>query len=165
MLVPQETNGSCQQPLILRGKPGQLLPTGAGQSPACCYRVIADCRGCRDCRGCNRSNLVPLPHGALNLSFLKNGGLAIEVSDTGIGIVAEDIPKAMASFGQIESKISRKHEGSGLGLPLPKHLVELHGGTLTIESQVNVGTTVTVMLPDNRIVLLGPPVTAIRALG
>jgi signal transduction histidine kinase len=98
-------------------------------------------------------------------SFLKNGGLAIEVSDTGIGIAAEDIPKVMASFGQIESKISRKHEGSGLGLPLAKHLVELHGGTLTIESQVNVGTTVTVMLPANRIVLLGPPVTAIRALG
>ena len=87
-------------------------------------------------------------------SFLKDGGLAIAVSDTGIGMSAEDIPKAMTSFGQVESRISRKYEGSGLGLPLAKHLVELHGGTLTIESQVDVGTTVTVMLPSNRIILL-----------
>jgi signal transduction histidine kinase len=88
-------------------------------------------------------------------SFLKNGELAIEIRDTGIGIAAEDIPKVMSSFGQVESKISRKHEGSGLGLPLAKQLVELHGGTLTIESQEDVGTTVTIMLPANRIILLG----------
>ena len=96
-------------------------------------------------------------------SFLKNDGLAIEVRDTGIGIAAEDMSKVMTSFGQVESKISRKYEGSGLGLPLAKHLVELHGGTLTIESQVDVGTTVTVMLPSNRVVLLDPPAMAIRA--
>jgi len=94
---------------------------------------------------------------------VKDGSLAIEVNDTGIGIAAEDIPKVMTSFGQVESKISRKYEGSGLGLPLAKHLVELHGGTLAIESQVDVGTTVTVMLPSDRIVLLDPPVMAIRA--
>jgi signal transduction histidine kinase len=95
-------------------------------------------------------------------SLLKTDGLAIEVSDTGIGIAAEDIPKVMTSFGQVESKVSRKYEGSGLGLPLAKHLVELHGGTLTIQSQVDVGTTVTVMLPSNRIVPLDAP-AAIRA--
>ena len=96
-------------------------------------------------------------------SFRKGGGLAIAVSDTGIGIAAEDMSKVMKTFGQVESKISRKHEGTGLGLPLAKHLVELHGGTLTIDSKVDVGTTVTVMLPSNRIVLLDPPVMAIRA--
>jgi signal transduction histidine kinase len=96
-------------------------------------------------------------------SFLVGGGLAITVSDTGVGIAATDIAKVMTSFGQVESKISRKYEGSGLGLPLAKHLAELHGGTLTIESQVNVGTTVTIMLLSNRIVLLDPPVMAIRA--
>jgi signal transduction histidine kinase len=96
-------------------------------------------------------------------SFLKDGDLAIAVSDTGIGIAAQDMAKVMTSFGQVESKISRKYEGTGLGLPLAKHLAELHGGTLTIESQVNVGTTVTIMLPSNRIVLLDPPVMAIRA--
>ena len=71
----------------------------------------------------------------------------------------------MTSFGQVESKVSRKYEGSGLGLPLAKHLVELHGGTLTVESQVGVGTTFTILLPSNRIVLPGPQLTAIRALG
>jgi signal transduction histidine kinase len=96
-------------------------------------------------------------------SALKNDGLAIEVSDTGIGIAAENMAKVMTSFGQVESKVTRKYEGSGLGLPLAKHLVELHGGTLTIQSQVDVGTTVTVMLPSNRIVLLDPPVMTIRA--
>jgi len=95
-------------------------------------------------------------------SLLKNDGLAIEVSDTGIGIAAEDMAKVMTSFGQVESRVSRKYEGSGLGLPLAKHLVELHGGTLTIQSQVDVGTTVTVMLPSNRIVPLDAP-AAIRA--
>ena len=94
-------------------------------------------------------------------SFLKDGGLAIAVSDTGIGMSAEDIPKAMTSFGQVESRISRKYEGSGLGLPLVKHLVELHGGVLTIESQVDVGTTVTIMLPPDRIVLRAPRLTPI----
>ena len=96
------------------------------------------------------------------LSFLKNGGLAIAVSDTGIGIAAEDLPKAMTSFGQVESKVSRKYEGSGLGLPLVKHLVELHGGAIIVESQVDVGTTVTIMLPPDRIVLRAPLVAAAR---
>ncbi len=96
-------------------------------------------------------------------SYLKNDGLAIDVSDTGIGIAAEDMAKVMTSFGQVESKISRKYEGSGLGLPLAKHFVELHGGALTIQSQVDVGTTVTVMLPSDRIVLLDQPLMAIRA--
>jgi len=63
----------------------------------------------------------------------------------------EDVPRAMTLFGQIDSKISRKHEGTGLGLPLAKHLVELHGGTLTIDSKVNTGTTVTIVLPGERI--------------
>jgi signal transduction histidine kinase len=96
-------------------------------------------------------------------SFVKDAALMIEVNDSGIGIAAADIPKVMTSFGQVESKISRKYEGSGLGLPLAKHLVELHGGTLTIESQVDVGTTVTIMLPSGRIVLPSPRALAIRA--
>ncbi len=85
-------------------------------------------------------------------AFRSHGGMAIEVSDTGIGMTAEEIPKAMEPFGQIDSKLSRKYEGTGLGLPLAKHLVGLHGGTLTIESQVNVGTTVRILFPPNRVV-------------
>ena len=85
-------------------------------------------------------------------SFEKDGGLAVCVSDTGIGIAPEDIPKAMMTFGQVDSQISRRRgEGTGLGLPLAKHLVQLHGGTLTIDSQVNAGTTVTIWMPPERV--------------
>jgi signal transduction histidine kinase len=76
----------------------------------------------------------------------------IKVIDTGIGMAREDIPKALEPFGQVDSKLSRKYEGTGLGLPLSKALVELHGGKLEIESEPGVGTTVTVVLPTQRII-------------
>ena len=83
---------------------------------------------------------------------ITDEGLVVTVSDNGIGMSPEQIPKALEPFGQIDSKISRRYEGTGLGLPLTKHLVELHGGKLTIESQLNAGTTVKVMLPRERLV-------------
>jgi two-component system cell cycle sensor histidine kinase PleC len=76
----------------------------------------------------------------------------MRVIDTGIGIAPEDIPKALEAFGQVDSKLSRKYEGTGLGLPLSKALVELHGGRLEVASEVGVGTTVTITLPPERIV-------------
>jgi signal transduction histidine kinase len=93
----------------------------------------------------------------------RNGGLAVQVSDTGIGIAAEDIPKAMTPFGQVDSKIRRKQEGTGLGLPLAKQLVELHGGTFAIESRLRVGTTVTFVLPAER--MLASPLRRMAAAG
>ena len=65
---------------------------------------------------------------------------------------ARDIPKALAPFQQIDSALNRNYEGTGLGLPLTKSLVELHGGSLNLDSQIGVGTTVTVRLPASRIV-------------
>jgi signal transduction histidine kinase len=94
-------------------------------------------------------------------SALENGGLAIAVSDTGIGMAPEDIPKAMAPFGQVDSRIRRKQEGTGLGLPLARQLVELHGGTFRIDSKVDGGTTVTFVLPPERIIV--PPVRLVAA--
>lgn len=79
-------------------------------------------------------------------------GLVIQVDDTGIGIALEDVPKALSPFGQIDGKLNRKHKGTGLGLPLAKSLVELHGGSLDLQSQVGIGTTVTVRFPPERIV-------------
>jgi PAS domain S-box-containing protein len=83
---------------------------------------------------------------------IEPDGVAIRVRDTGIGMEAEDIPKALEPFVQVDSRLSRKYEGTGLGLPLSRALVELHGGRLQIESQPGHGTTVTVLLPVERIV-------------
>ena len=84
----------------------------------------------------------------------ETGGLAIEVRDTGIGMSAEQIPRAMAPFVQIDSELARRYDGTGLGLPLTKSLVELHGGTLDIESVPGKGTTIRLYFPDERVVRL-----------
>jgi signal transduction histidine kinase len=78
------------------------------------------------------------------------GGFAIAIADNGIGMAAESIPLALAPFRQIDNRLDRKYEGTGLGLPLSKGLVELHGGVLDIKSEVQLGTTVTVRLPAAR---------------
>lgn len=75
------------------------------------------------------------------------GHAVIEVADTGIGIAPSDIPRALEIFGQLDGMRSRRFPGSGLGLPLARQLVELHDGTLTIESQPGHGTIVRVRLP------------------
>jgi signal transduction histidine kinase len=77
-------------------------------------------------------------------------GHEITIRDTGIGIAPEDVAKALEPFGQIDSRLSRKYDGTGLGLPLAKRLVERHGGQLSVESTVGAGTAVTVWLPVER---------------
>lgn len=79
-------------------------------------------------------------------------GYVFQIIDTGIGITPEDIPKALAPFQQIDSDLNRKYDGTGLGLPLVKALVEMHGGCLDLQSEVGVGTTVTVRFPAERII-------------
>jgi PAS domain S-box-containing protein len=73
--------------------------------------------------------------------------LRLCVSDTGIGIPAEDIPRLGVPFEQLDNALNRRHQGTGLGLALSRALIELHGGTLTITSTPGVGTRVTVLLP------------------
>lgn len=92
-------------------------------------------------------------HVTVNAYIDAFGHFCISVTDTGIGIAAEDIPTALAPFGQIESALNRKTQGTGLGLPLTKALAELHGGELQIESAPGKGTTVTVVLPADRVLL------------
>ncbi len=82
----------------------------------------------------------------------EKNNMVISVSDTGIGIAPKDISVALAPFGQIESALSRKHQGTGLGLPLTKALVELHEGKLDLQSELGKGTTVTLTFPASRVV-------------
>jgi signal transduction histidine kinase len=88
----------------------------------------------------------------LSAAVTPSGSLALAVSDTGIGMKAEEIPIALEPFRQIDSAHTRRYEGTGLGLPLARTLAELHGGTLSIESVPNRGTTVTVTLPPKRLI-------------
>jgi signal transduction histidine kinase len=78
----------------------------------------------------------------------------VQVIDTGRGIASEDIPKALEPFGQARVDSLITHEGTGLGLPLSQKLMELHGGTLEIESELGVGTVVTITFPTERTVIV-----------
>ena len=89
-------------------------------------------------------------------------GLSIAIADTGIGIADGDLDKALRPFGQIDSRLARKYQGTGLGLPLTKSMVELHGGRLEIASTPGVGTTATVWLPPERVLF---PTDAPRRAG
>ena len=73
--------------------------------------------------------------------------LRIRISDTGIGMLAEEIPLVVQPFYRTSSAYDGKHQGAGLGLPFAKAVVELHGGSLVIESALGLGTTVTISLP------------------
>lgn len=90
--------------------------------------------------------------GAVQVSArMERGELLIQIADNGIGIAEQDIPKALAAFGQVDSAIARKTSGTGLGLPLVKTLMELHGGRFVLESAVGVGTTATMIFPPERL--------------
>jgi two-component system, cell cycle sensor histidine kinase PleC len=74
-------------------------------------------------------------------------GVLLRVRDSGAGMAPDDIPRALQPFVQVDASLSRRHGGTGLGLPLTKIFVELHGGRLELESTINVGTTASVILP------------------
>jgi signal transduction histidine kinase/HAMP domain-containing protein len=76
-----------------------------------------------------------------------NDRIEIRVTDTGIGMTPEQVHVAMAPFGQVDAKLARRYEGVGIGLPLAKALVDLHRGSIVIDSVLGQGTTVIVSLP------------------
>jgi signal transduction histidine kinase len=85
-------------------------------------------------------------------AFRTDQGFVLRVTDTGIGMAHSDFHKALEPFGQVDSSLARKYDGIGLGLPLTRQMVELHGGTLELDSVVGQGTTVTITLPAWRLV-------------
>ena len=78
------------------------------------------------------------------------GDIAISVQDTGIGIDAIDLPRVVQSFVQVSNPSIRNAEGTGLGLTLVKAFIEMHDGTLSIESEPGAGTKVSILLPAQR---------------
>lgn len=105
--------------------------------------------------------------GAITVKAETNdtGGIMLTVSDTGIGIAAEDIPLAMEKFVQIDRGGEKNpHEGSGLGLALSKAFAELHGGTLSIKSELGVGTDVCVSFPPD-LSVASPKTESLNSIG
>ena len=87
-------------------------------------------------------------HGTVTVNGMCTGKmLNITISDTGIGIKPEDLPLVVLPFHRRKPAFEAAHQGAGLGLPFAKTIVELHGGTLAIQSTQGVGTTVTIGLP------------------
>ncbi|MES2256340.1 MAG: ATP-binding protein [Pseudomonadota bacterium] len=97
------------------------------------------------------------PEGTVHVSgrLLSDGRYEIAVRDTGVGMTEKEMAHAMMPFGQNENRFTGKHDGTGLGLPLAKAMLELHDGTLTMSSMPEVGTTVTMSFPAPRVITRG----------
>jgi PAS domain S-box-containing protein len=86
----------------------------------------------------------------------KDSGVEFVVRDDGCGMTEAEIAIALERFGQVDGGLARRHEGTGLGLPLARKLAELHGGSLILKSEKGRGTTATLILPSSRVVSVEP---------
>jgi signal transduction histidine kinase len=93
------------------------------------------------------------PRGRIKVDSVlhKSGDLVLSISDTGIGIPPGKIERIFQPFEQVADHLTREHEGTGLGLPIAKALIELHGGELVLGSQPGAGTTARIRLPGDRV--------------
>jgi two-component system, cell cycle sensor histidine kinase PleC len=94
----------------------------------------------------------------LKVGWTASGGQYLSVKDTGSGIPEDEIPIVLASFGQGSNSIKSAEQGAGLGLPIAKSLVDMHGGTFTLKSKVRIGTEVIVTFPPERVMSALAPV-------
>ncbi|WP_377810388.1 response regulator [Azospirillum sp. A29] len=101
------------------------------------------------------SNAVKYTHSGGSVSLTAgpapDGSLLLEVRDNGVGIPEQDLDRVLLAYARVATPENRQTEGAGLGLPLTRRLVELHGGTLTLASRVGQGTTVTIHFPPERV--------------
>ena len=100
----------------------------------------------------------PRPGGVIAIDSVKipTGGVALRVTDTGIGIPGEAVDKLFQPFSQVDSAYSRKHDGVGLGLSICRSIMKAYGGSISLESQVDMGTMVTLKFPESRLVTVEP---------
>jgi two-component system cell cycle sensor histidine kinase PleC len=95
----------------------------------------------------------------LKVGWTASGGQYLSVKDTGSGIPENEIPIVLASFGQGSNSIKSAEQGAGLGLPIAKSLIDLHGGTFTLKSKLRIGTEVIVTYPPERVMSALAPVS------
>jgi two-component system, cell cycle sensor histidine kinase PleC len=94
----------------------------------------------------------------LKVGWTASGGQYLSVKDTGPGIPENEIPIVLASFGQGSNSIKSAEQGAGLGLPIAKSLIDLHGGTFTLKSKLRIGTEVIITFPPERVMSALAPV-------
>lgn len=112
-------------------------------------RVRVDPLRCRQVLTNLLSNAVKFtPQGWVRVSAVPAGSrVRITIRDSGVGIPPDQLDRVFEEFTQVDTGLSRSHEGTGLGLPLSRRLTELIGGSLELRSELGVGTTVTLLLP------------------
>ncbi len=124
-------------------------------------RIWADERAVRQiCLNLLSNAIKFTPQGGeiwLKVGWTASGGQYMTVKDTGPGIPEEEIPIVLASFGQGSNSIKSAEQGAGLGLPIAKSLVDLHGGTFVLKSKLRIGTEVVVTFPPERVVAAMAP--------
>ncbi|WP_119681137.1 sensor histidine kinase [Indioceanicola profundi] len=122
--------------------------------PANPPRLIADAQRLRQMLLNLLSNAVRFTPAGGQVTVRASVGehLRIEVVDTGCGMRPEDVPVALEPFRQVDGSLARRHQGTGLGLPLTRSLINLHGGELLIESMPGLGTTAALVFPASRLV-------------
>lgn len=123
----------------------------------------ADARICKQMLINLLSNAVKFTESAGSITVRdrldSSGDFLLTVADSGVGISPDDLVRIVEPFYQVDGSLQRRHQGTGLGLPLVKEFAEMHGGSIHIESEIGVGTTVTIRLPAERVIT---PVDAIR---
>jgi two-component system cell cycle sensor histidine kinase PleC len=126
-------------------------------------RIWADERAVRQvCLNLLSNAIKFTPQGGeiwLKVGWTASGGQYMSVKDTGPGIPEEEIPIVLASFGQGSNSIKSAEQGAGLGLPIAKSLVDMHGGTFTLKSKLRIGTEVIVTFPPERVMSALAPMT------
>jgi two-component system, cell cycle sensor histidine kinase PleC len=147
------TVADCRRLLRLRAKKRQIAVEEAVEPDL--PKIRADERAIRQVILNLLSNAIKFtPHGGeikIKIGWTANGGQYVAVRDSGPGIPEEEIPIVMSSFGRGSHAQKNAEEGSGLGLPIAKGLVELHGGSFSLKSKPHEGTEVIVIFPPERV--------------
>ena len=151
---------------LVRGQPeAEALEIASTVDPGLPY-LLGNARAVKQILAALVSNAVKFTaEGQVIVAATKadDGALTLSVTDTGIGIAEEMIPRVTEAFFQVDGQLARKYEGTGLGLTLTRSLVELHGGRLEIRSDEERGTTVTCHFPPERALPLRPSAAAVDA--